>query len=675
MLKFTEMRLPAAELGTPNVLPDVRAGYPSGDTPNAVPDPHSDLRPDETAWVHKGRIHCMLPYTMQDGYDRVLTEKPFKTAVLENEFLRAEFATGLGGRLWSLYSKTEERELLFRNNVFQPANLALRNAWFSGGIEWNIGIIGHHPFTCSPLFTARYRNAAGGETLKMYEYERKRGIVYIVRATLARDNLLVRVTIENLSAEDTYVYWWSNGAYLETPDSRVIVPAKTYYSYPWRDGVPMVETPDVPEGAYYPAAHDHAYDYFYRMEEDRHRFMSYYNGEGQGFVQFSTANELGRKLFVWGTEKAGGRNWNRWLSHDDRCYAELQAGLLHSQSEQRPMRAGEVIEWTEGYAASSGDPAILHGADYDAAGRYVESRIVEDGRIELVCTADAYFTPVEAEELVSYGSGWGALEELARKKAGKSDWRLSTSAVFPIESVYGKAEEDFLWLLEGGHLPSRPATLSEGDVIEYGAGGRIIHALELTEGKDWYTWLQLGCAYYEARSFDAARMAFEKSIRETENPIALRTLAWIYAADAERYGDGRIKEGVALMKRAVELGGVGYVRLIIDAIRYMQSFGTDEDIVAMIEGCGDVGQRNGRIALFYAQSLGKLDRLDEAVSIMRSAPEVSDIREGEVSTSAIWLELYRKVIARDERRSAECITDDEIFEKYPIPHTIDFRMS
>ncbi len=675
MLKFTEMRLPAANLGTPNVLPDVKASYPSGATPVAVPDPAADLRPDETAWVHQGRIHCMLPYTMQDGYDRKLTEKPLKTAVLENEYLRAEFSTELGGRLWSLIAKPEDRELLFRNNVFQPANLALRNAWFSGGIEWNIGMIGHHPFTCSPLFIARYKNVAGGETLKMYEYERKRGLVYTVQATLAKDNLLVRVTIENLSGKDTYVYWWSNGAYLETPDSRVIVPATTYYNYPWRDGKPMVEVPEVPKDAYYPANHDHAYDYFYRMDENRHRFMSYYNGEGKGFVQFSTDTELGRKLFVWGTQKPGGRNWNRWLSHDDRYYAELQAGLLHSQSEQRPMKAGEIIEWTEGYAASSGDPAILHGEDYGAANHYVEDQIVNDGRIDLVCDSDAYFTPAEAEEILSYGSGWGALEELARKKAGLEHWRLSNLSVFPIESVTGKPEEDFLTLLETGKLPARSAKLTEDTVLEYCAGGRFIKALELVEDKDWYTWLQLGCAYYEAKTFDAARMALEKSVKAEENAIALRTLAWVYASDAARRGEKCKEAGVTCMMRAVELGGTGYVRLIIDAIRYMQSFGTDEDIVTLIESCGDTYKTNGRVALFYARSLTKIGRLDDAAAIMNSKPEVSDIQEGEVSTSAIWLELYRKIIARDEQRDGADIADAEIFEKYPIPQEIDFRMN
>ena len=62
----------------------------------------------------------------------------FRVAVLENDHLRATFLLELGGRLWSLLHKPTGRELLSVNPVFQPANLAIRNAWFSGGVEWNI---------------------------------------------------------------------------------------------------------------------------------------------------------------------------------------------------------------------------------------------------------------------------------------------------------------------------------------------------------------------------------------------------------------------------------------------------------------------------------------------------------------------------------------------------------
>ena len=105
----------------------------------------------------------------------------FAAAVLENETLRATFLLELGGRLWSLYHKPSGRELLSVNPVFQPANLAIRNAWFSGGVEWNIGIIGHSPFTCEPLFAARVEGP-DGPVLRMYEWERVRGTPFQIDA-------------------------------------------------------------------------------------------------------------------------------------------------------------------------------------------------------------------------------------------------------------------------------------------------------------------------------------------------------------------------------------------------------------------------------------------------------------------------------------------------------------
>ena len=59
--------------------------------------------------------------------------------------------------------------------AIQFANLALRNAWFAGGIEFNIGTRGHSPTTCSPLHAALLPGPDGTEVLRMWEYERLRG--------------------------------------------------------------------------------------------------------------------------------------------------------------------------------------------------------------------------------------------------------------------------------------------------------------------------------------------------------------------------------------------------------------------------------------------------------------------------------------------------------------------
>ena len=79
--------------------------------------------------------------------------------------------------------------------------------------------------------------------------------------------------------------------------------------------------------------------------------------------------------------------------------------------------------------------------------------------------------------------------------------------------------------------------------------------------------------------------------------------------------------------------------------------------------------------MYYAHSLVLLGRLDEARLLVNDHLTVATMREGERSTFTLWCDLYRAVIARDEHRRAEDISDAELLEKYPIPAEIDFRMN
>ena len=136
-----------------------------------------------------------------------------------------------------------------------------------------------------------------------------------------------------------------------------------------------------------------------------------------------------------------------------------------------------------------------------------------------------------------------------------------------------------------------------------------------------------------------------------------------------------------MMKRAVALCGESggeYVRLVIEAAAFVKSHGTPEEAEEIIRDAVASHPSyldNGRIALLYIQNLVKQGRLDEAEVLLVKVPEVADMREGEVSTSSVWLDLYRKKIARDENRDEDSIEADEVFRRYPVPAQIDFRMS
>ncbi|MEG0766677.1 MAG: DUF5107 domain-containing protein, partial [Clostridia bacterium] len=408
-IEWTTYRMPAAGLGAENPLPDLAA----------VRDVHADIAIDwetvsaeEARYMGWARIHSILPYTLQDGYDRKKTPRDFHAAVLENDAIRATFLPEIGGRLWSLYDKRRGRELLHCNPVFQPCNLALRNAWCSGGVEWNVGIIGHTPFTCSQVITSTGALADGTPVLRMMEYERVRGLVYRVEAFLPDDSdfLFLRVCIENVADTETPVYWWSNIAVDEAEDVRVIAPATRAFQFGYGGKLAKVPMPryndwDVSHTTQVP----HAMDFFFDLPDGQRRWISALDGGGYGLVQTSTDLLRGRKLFLWGTNP-GGRNWQQFLSQPGKRYLEIQAGLAHTQLEHLPMPGGAAYDWLEAYGPCQADAQTVQGEDWEGAIHCVETTLE---RALPRAAMDARYADVrtELDELpmtyVQYGSAWG----------------------------------------------------------------------------------------------------------------------------------------------------------------------------------------------------------------------------------------------------------------------------
>lgn len=325
-------------------FPDIvlRSGHLNGESalPSILPvlnvqtEKSALLDDEDEIFTDVGKIPSIYPYTQQDLYDRALEPRTFHAAVLENDYLKATFLPELGGRLWSLLDKTTGRDLLYVNDAVRYCNLALRNAWFSGGVEWNIGMIGHTPFTCAPLFTAQLEAADGTPVLRMYEYERLRGATYQMDFSLPENSrlLLCRMRIRNCNNRTIPMYWWSNIAVPETPDRRIIVPAdSSYYSY-WnriaKTPIPMRGNRD----ATYPVNTECSMDYFFRLDEEKRRYIAALDKDGYGLVQTSTRRLRGRKLFVWG-QSEGGHTWQRFLTDKAGDYAEIQAGLARTQYE------------------------------------------------------------------------------------------------------------------------------------------------------------------------------------------------------------------------------------------------------------------------------------------------------------------------------------------------------
>ena len=190
-IKSGIFKIMGAEIGGVNPLPNFRKR-------GVNKDKYEEGFPEHLT-VGLGQVRPVLPYLMQDRYNRERKLLSLKSLTLENEFLKVIVLPELGGRIHSIYDKVLKRELLFANPIIQPGNLAIRNAWLSGGIEWNFGSIGHAVTTCDNVFCAVLKDDEGNEFIRIYEFER-------IKISAARAAIRLRYTdyLEKFFSEEHY---------------------------------------------------------------------------------------------------------------------------------------------------------------------------------------------------------------------------------------------------------------------------------------------------------------------------------------------------------------------------------------------------------------------------------------------------------------------------------------
>lgn len=133
-LVFETKRMKVAELGEESSVPDL---FGELTTQNSLV---FDLDEDDEIYEGYGKVNSAFPYRQLNGYTRELHEKDVKTAVLENEYLKAVFLTEYGGRLWSCGIRKQERIFFTRMMCSDLATLLLEMHGFSGGVRvesWN----------------------------------------------------------------------------------------------------------------------------------------------------------------------------------------------------------------------------------------------------------------------------------------------------------------------------------------------------------------------------------------------------------------------------------------------------------------------------------------------------------------------------------------------------------
>ena len=670
---MTELRLetwtmPGAALGPANPLPPLAEAQDVHATAKIDPNiPEEDRR-----YFGYGHMVGCLPYQMQDGYDRHLRERPFRVAVLENEHLRAAFFLELGGRLWSLKHKASGRELLESNQVFQPANLALRNAWFCGGVEWNVGILGHCPFTCEPLFAGRLQAADGTPLLRLWEYERIRGVAFQLDAWLPAGSpvLFVRVCLRNPHRDVVPMYWWSNIAVSETPDTRILVPAAHAYRHGYDGGFNRTSIP-ISEGrdASYTVGQPRAMDFFFRIPDGHRPWIAALDRQGRGLVQTSTALLKGRKLFLWGAGP-GGERWQNFLSpRGGGKYLEIQAGLARTQGEHLPMPAGATWTWLEAYGLLEADGTKVHGKDWATAWGEAEARLetlIPLAAVDAELARRAPTLDQSPAEVWQTASGWGALE--ARRRAAAGEPPLAPASIPFAESTLGPAQAPWLALLDRGELPpAEGEDTPTGYLVAPVWRERLEGALKRRRGSHWAAWLHLGVMRFAAGDHAGAKRAWERSLKHRRTAWALRNLA-VVAGHRKQHAAAAdlLAEAQALRPDLLPLA-VEWARALLRA-------GRAKDLLAHRDALPPAVRDAGRMRMLCGQAALKEGRLAEVEALLRENIVIADMREGEVSLSDLWFGLHEQRLSAQLGQPVDDALRERVRREFPPPAAIDFRM-
>jgi tetratricopeptide (TPR) repeat protein len=661
--------MPAGDLGPENPLPPFK-------NPREMPELEHEMPgiPEDTLKnMSYGQVSSLLPYTLQDGYTRERRPRDFRVAVLENEFLRATFLLELGGRLWSLIHKPSGRELLSVNPVFQPANLAMRNAWFSGGVEWNIGTISHNLLGCQPIFAARVAGPNGTPILRLYEFERIRQTPFQIDAYLPDGSpvLFVRIRITNPHNRETPMYWWSNIAVPETPDTRVIVPANRAYLHGIQhEGLKVVQIP-VSEGidVTYPANHQDAASLFFHILEGHRPWIAALNKDAKGLVQFSTGRLKGRKFFVWGMSP-GGRTWQEFLSVPGQTYLEIQAGLARTQLEHLPMPARTEWTWLEGYGLMEADPAAVRGTDWTRAQQAVEDRLerlIPRAALDAELEHSAQWADRPPDEILLRGSGWGALERLRREAAGEPPF-CSAGLVFDDQSLR-EAQTPWVTLLRRGSFPeAESGTIPSGYLVDHIWRTLLEAAAKQQAEMGWLAWLHLGVMRYYAGDREGARQAWEKSAECAATPWALRNLAVM------KRDENQLDEAAKLYLQAHRLLP-SLLPLSVETAQILLDSHQPQVWLDLLPRLPESHRKKGRIRLLEGQAALAVGDLERVERLLSDRFVVDDLREGERSLSDLWFDYQELRLSIAEHTPIDSQLRSRVRREFPVPKEIDFRMT
>lgn len=291
-------------------------------TTYAFSDPNPIPQPDNVYPYHKFETFAFEP-----------TQQVYKLVVLENDWLRVKIFPEIGGKIWSIYDKTQGKEMFYDNDVVKFREISLRGPWTSGGIEFNYGVIGHAPSCAHPVDYKVETKEDGSVSCYIGVMELLTRTRWMVEINLPKDAVWVRTRSfwHNYSGDFQPYYTWANSGVKVTDDMELIYPGTYTIGH---DGV-TTPYPVDEEGRDLSIYAEQGFGLdksFHPGGTHKGYFGAYWAGEDFGVLHYALRDEkLGRKYFSWAQSEQG-NIWKDLLTDESPQYVELQSGRLFNQN-------------------------------------------------------------------------------------------------------------------------------------------------------------------------------------------------------------------------------------------------------------------------------------------------------------------------------------------------------
>ncbi len=335
----------------------------------------------------------IYPYTRFDGYSHTGIPQEWKMVKLENDYVEVYILPELGGKLWGAIDKKTGKEFIYKNDVVKIRDIGLRGPYTSGGIEWNLGTIGHHPGVATPVNYTLFTDDDGTAHCVIGGMDLPSHIQYRVDISLPVNTSYFET--ETFWYNDTpyyqSYYHWSNAALKSADDLHFYFPGHRWLGH---DGVshPWPVNEEGIDRSWYRNNTTFGHCSYHVFGSVDNYYVSYYHDEDFGAGHWSPSDgTLGKKIWLWSLAR-NGAIWENLLTDTHGQYVEVQAGRMFNQngfnSAHTPFKQSSFIP----YNADSWVERWFPIRETDGA-----TRVAESGTIHIRYTAEGMellFSPI-----------------------------------------------------------------------------------------------------------------------------------------------------------------------------------------------------------------------------------------------------------------------------------------